>query len=383
MKTFIDFLPLLAALTFGSAHADTFNSGALYFETTSDTEVAVAPVPAGKAPYEGVVIIPEQVFYNGVNYTVSAIADSAFYQSQVTGVQVPNTVTAIGVSAFAYVETLANITLPLHLNSVSQTMLAGTTVTNVAVPEGVQTVGVGAFQSCAQLHTVLLPSTLSLIDAYGFNNCHNLYEMYCAAPTPPKASGWAIFIGLSNIDVIVPDEEAVTAYQANTVWGDSATFNFFPDEPISITMTNELDSYDAHYMRLNLGNNLAYKIYANDELIALTAADYYYVPITARSVTYTIVPTTMMSDADPVDVTVAPSAVENIEEDLAEPEPLIFARDGQLYIQGDNYGKMVRVFDMYGQLYYARPSTSGEVIELPRNRVYIVMVGNYVKKILL
>ena len=44
---------------------------------------------------------------------------------------------------------------------------------------------------------------------------------------------------------------------------------------------------------------------------------------------------------------------------------------------------MVRVFDMYGQLYYVRPSTSGEVIELPRNRVYIVMVGNYVKKILL
>jgi len=75
--------------------------------------VAVARVPAEKAtnnPYKGVYIIPEQVYYDGANYQVTAIADSAFFQSKATEVQVPNTVTTIGECAFAYATDLANIT---------------------------------------------------------------------------------------------------------------------------------------------------------------------------------------------------------------------------------------------------------------------------------
>ena len=38
---------------------------------------------------------------------------------------------------------------------------------------------------------------------------------------------------------------------------------------------------------------------------------------------------------------------------------------------------------MYGRLYYERPSVEGQVISLHRNKVYIVIVGNYVKKVFL
>lgn len=135
-------------------------------------------------------------------------------------------------------------------------------------------------------------------------------------------------------------------------------------------------------MRLRLGGNLAYKIYADDELVALTAAESYYVPILDHRVTYSIVPTTMMSDADVVQLDIAPATVENIEK-MQETVPEIYVQDGLLYITGDNYGKWVRVYDMYGMLYYSRSATSGEIIDLPRNRVYVVMVGNYVKKVCL
>ena len=201
----------VAALSAICAQAATFECGGLYYTTTGANSVAVARVPAEKAtnePYKGVYIIPEQVYYDGANYQVTAIADSAFFQSKATEVQVPNTVTTIGECAFAYATDLANITLPLHLKDVSKMLLAGTNVVNVAVPEGVKNIGWGAFQSCPMLHTMLLPSTTKRIDAYGYNNCHNLFEIYCAAPTAPEASGWAIFIGLSGIDVIVPDADA-------------------------------------------------------------------------------------------------------------------------------------------------------------------------------
>ena len=157
----------VAALSAICTQAATFECGGLYYTTTSANSVAVAAEMATNNPYKGVYIIPEQVYYDGANYQVTAIADSAFFQSKATEVQVPNTVTTIGECAFAYATDLANITLPLHLKDVSKMLLAGTNVVNVAVPEGVKTIGWGAFQSCPMLHTMLLPSTTKRIDAYG------------------------------------------------------------------------------------------------------------------------------------------------------------------------------------------------------------------------
>ncbi|MDO4510942.1 MAG: leucine-rich repeat domain-containing protein [Bacteroidales bacterium] len=370
-----------AALSAMCAQAATFEAAGLYYTTTGASTVKVARVPADlaqTAPYKGVYIIPEQVYYDGANYTVSAIADSAFFQSKATEVQVPNTVTTIGECAFAYAADLTSVTLPLKLSAVSKMMLAGTNVVNVAVPEGVKNIGWGAFQSCGMLHTMLLPSTTKKIEAYGYNNCHNLYEIYCAAPTAPEASGWAIFIGLSGIDVIVPDDEAVEKYAANAVWGDEATFTLYPSEEVSITMSGELEPYNDHYMRIALGNNLAYRIYKGEELIALTAADYYYVPITAEGATYTIVPTDMMNDAEPTAVVIEPSAINDVIADYALPK--VYGRDGAIHIHGNTHGQMVTVFDMYGRLCFRRHSNGDEVITLDRG-IYVVLVGDHPTKV--
>lgn len=378
MKQIIFLLLAAAAVTAG---AQTFKAGDLWYAVTAAGQVAVAPTH--DATYQGVQIIPEQVYYDGQTYRVTSIADQAFYQSAVTEVQVPASVTRIGTSAFAFSQSLASITLPLHLQAVSQTLLEGTGIVNVAVPEGITTLGYGAFQSCGQLHTALLPSTLKSIDAYGFNNCHNLMEIYCAAPKPPTATAWAIFIGLSGIDVVVPDQAAADLYGTDPVWGNDSTFTLYPDEDPSVTMSNELERYNDSYMRLTLGNNLAYRIYAGDSLVALTAADHYYLPILDHPVTYTVVPTTMMHDADAVSVTVAPSAVRQLPADLVDDQPQIYAHDGVIHITGDNTGRWVRVFDTIGRLQFSSPAMSGEVTGLDRNRVYIVVVGRTVKKVFL
>lgn len=366
-----------------NAVAQQFDAAGLRFNVTGDTEVEVTQAwEDGASLYSGVVIIPETVNYNGGNYSVTAIGKEAFAHSKVTEVQIPNSVTTIGESAFAYSESLKNITLPLYLNAVSKTMLAGTSIENIVIPEGVTTIGYGAFQSCLQLRTVMLPSTLTLIDAYGFNNCQSLFEIYCAAPNPPKATGWAIFIGLSGIDVVLTDDAAVEAYSKDKVWGDSETFSLWTNEDISVSMTLTGETFRNNWMKVELGNNIAYRIYGEDgEEMALTAADYFYFPIPDHKVDYVVVPTNMLKDCDEqFTISIGTTAVTEVAEEV---HPNIHVIDGTIYISGDNHGKWTTVYDVYGNLYYQRPSINNVIGDLPRNRVYIVIVGNYVKKVFL
>ena len=170
-------------LAFATASAGDFASGGLVYSfTNDDDQVAVdCNIVDGVNAYQGVIIIPPMVNYEGYNYKVTSIAKEAFAQSKVTEVIIPNSVNKIGEAAFAGADDLTSVTLPLNLKVIPEACFAGTSIVNIALPEGVETIGYGAFQSCSLLHTVMMPSTLKLIEAYAFNYCHNLYEIYCAA----------------------------------------------------------------------------------------------------------------------------------------------------------------------------------------------------------
>lgn len=387
----IKYLLLVVAIAVGVfyTHAGDFVSGGLVYSFLDDDgKVAVDQnIVDGVNAYTGIYIIPETVNFEGENFAVTAIAPGAFAASKVTEVVIPNSVETLGEMAFADADDLVNITLPLGLNEISRYCFAGTSIVNIAVPEGVKKVGYGAFESCNLLHTVLLPSSLKLIEAYAFNGCHNLYEIYCAAPKPPKALGWAAFSGLSGVDLVVPDDEAVDAYSSNVVWGNEDTFRLFPNEDIALTLSLNEEAFCQDWQRVSLGNNFAYKVIdENDEVIAVTASDYFYLPALDHDAIYTIVPTTMMGDSDPVEVFVdRMTGIDEYIDDAfpVEPEPIIVAHDGTLYVYGDNYRRWLCVWDMSGRLYYQRISSDAQVIDLPRNRVYVVKVGDYVKKIFL
>jgi hypothetical protein len=61
-----------------------------------------AEVITGSKKYSGKVIIPASVTHKGVSYTVTSIADKAFWNNTMTSVTIPATVTKIGYEALAF-----------------------------------------------------------------------------------------------------------------------------------------------------------------------------------------------------------------------------------------------------------------------------------------
>ena len=222
-RTLLD-ISLLMALLLGcatSALAQDIEANGIYYNIISDTQVAVAPaIHGGINHYHGCIILPERVYCDGVNYDVAAIGARAFWQSGVTEVQIPNSVTMIGDAAFADAENLTSITLPLGLTAVSRYMLAGTSIANIVLPEGVTTIGQGAFEDCASLVTVYLPASVRHIGDRAFRYCYNLADVYSDASTPPLTLGDEAFEGCSGIHVMVADGGMARRYQNDAVWGD-------------------------------------------------------------------------------------------------------------------------------------------------------------------
>ncbi len=384
-RILFDILLLIAFLSggFSTASAQDIEANGIYYNIISDTQVEVAPAfYDGVNHYEGCIILPERVYCDGVNYEVAAIAPRAFWRSAVTEVQIPNSVTMIGDAAFADAEDLANITLPLGLKAVSRYMLAGTAVTHVALPEGVVSIGQSAFEDCSYLRTIFLPASLHYIGESAFGYCSILNEIYSDAATPPLTMGDDTFEGCGNIHVMLADGATTSRYQNDAVWGNEDLFTIWIDEGLAVMPTMQQENLGENWTALTLGNSLAYKIYSSDGyLIAMTAADRYFLPIGAQSTEYLVVPTTLMYDEEDLELvaTAEPAAIEEVEEE-PEIELNIVGIDGTIYIQGDTHGLWTFIYDVYGNLWYERPAVNNW-ISLPGPRVYIVRVGNTVRKV--
>ena len=387
MRKLIHILPLMLSLVccVQVSRAQDILANGIYYNIISDTQVAVAPAYFdGVNHYDGCIILPERVYCDGVNYTVTAIAPRAFWQSTVTEVQIPNSVTMIGEAAFADADQLASITLPLHLTAVSRYMLAGTAIANVVLPEGVTDIGSGAFEDCSQLHTMFMPASLQRIGSRAFGYCTTLNEIYSDASTPPLTMADDAFDGCGYIHVMLPDAATTRRYQDDGVWGDDERFSLWIDEGLAVLPIMRQESAGANWTAVTLGNHLAYKVYGPDGyLTAITAADRYFLPIGAQSDDYIVVPTTLMYDEEDFEL-VANTQADAIEEIEQGPKQdvHIVALDGTIYIEGDTHEQMTFIYDVYGNLWYERPAVNNTIC-LPDHRVYIVKVGDTVRKVII
>ena len=125
----------------------------IYYNLNGDDKTAEVTYNVKYEGYiEGDLVIPEKVTYEGVEYTVTSIGESAFYSTNYvdpTSVKIPGTVTTIREYAFRSCDFRI-----------------------IEIPEGVTTIGKQAFYSCTYCHELYLPSTLTSIgsQAFGWGN---------------------------------------------------------------------------------------------------------------------------------------------------------------------------------------------------------------------
>ena len=148
--------PPTPASSFTFSYSDTNNTASITKFVGSETEV----------------IIPSTVENNGTTYKVTEIADGtsssgAFYDSNITSVVIPDTVTSIGDYAFESCDSLTSITIPSSVTSI----------------------GENAFWYCNSLTSITIPSSVTSIGKAAFNSCCALAEVYNYSPRITVTAG--------------------------------------------------------------------------------------------------------------------------------------------------------------------------------------------------
>lgn len=103
--------------------------------------------------------IPDVVYYNETEYSVIEIGVRGFRKcTDLTSVEIPNSVTIISSNAFE----------------------GCTGLTSIEIPNSVTSINWNAFNACTGLTSVEIPNNVTTIEQYAFGNCSSLKEMIIA-----------------------------------------------------------------------------------------------------------------------------------------------------------------------------------------------------------
>ena len=106
---------------------------------------------------------------------VTMIDHAAFHNSAVTSVTIPDSVTSIHDSAFAYCSSLTNISIPNSVTAIGSFAFEGCTkLESITLPSSLLTISEFLFYDCSQLTTIHIPDSVLSIQDYAFGNCIRL-----------------------------------------------------------------------------------------------------------------------------------------------------------------------------------------------------------------
>ena len=167
----------------------------------TDEELAECKVKCSTKPtVETSISIPSTVTISGIDYTVTSIANSAFYNADyITSVEIPSTVTSIGTNAFYDCDGLANVEMSDNITSIGDYAFYDCdALSNVELPNALTSIGNYAFYSCSILANIEIPSSVTSIGNYAFNYCTKLGSVTFAENSQLATIGAYAFAGNSS-----------------------------------------------------------------------------------------------------------------------------------------------------------------------------------------
>ena len=248
---------LLLSALYASAYD--FTVDGMYYNFISGTE-NVEVTKDYDNPYEGDIVIPETVSWEGKVYQVTEIDRFAFWYSAITSCLIPNTITKIGSAAFNGTD-LSNITIPASViemernvfeycenlsainvdtNNPSFSSSNGilfdkekmilmvypakkiettysipasitvieqyafrkcTNLTSINIPEGVTTIRYGAFAYCENLPSIIIPNSVISIEDLAFSDCYKLKSV--TLPNSIEEINYCTFFSCYDLTTII------------------------------------------------------------------------------------------------------------------------------------------------------------------------------------
>lgn len=96
--------------------------------------------------YQGDIVIPPTIEYEGVTCNVEAIAAKAFSECEkLTSVSIPSSVTSIGSGAFYQCSSLTSVSIPAGVTVIEDETFAYCQLGSITIPSGVTKIGSKAF----------------------------------------------------------------------------------------------------------------------------------------------------------------------------------------------------------------------------------------------
>ena len=228
------FLSILLSLITISASAYDWMVDGIAYNRNSDGKTVTVTSGEGFGKTTGSLIIPEKITLGNITFTVTAIANRAFYYcSGLTDVTIGNSVTSIGKEAFYYCSGLTEVTIGNSVTSIGDNAFYYCSgLTSVIIGNSVTSIGKSAFLFCDKLKNVYISSLESWckINFGGLNsnplsNAHNLYMngslvTDLVIPNSVTSIGNYAFGGCSRLNsVTIPN--TVTSIGSLAFWGCS------------------------------------------------------------------------------------------------------------------------------------------------------------------
>ena len=176
MKKVTKLLLLLLALLPTIAQAHDFVANGIYYNINGNEATVTYQGTSATGvsnEYQGTIVIPSTVNYNGVTYPVTAIADSAFYQNYyLDGATIGDNVRTIGKYAFAGNGFTKNITIGNAVTTIGDNAFYNCySLSDITIPNSVVTIGSGAFYNCYKAANINIGNSVTSIGYNAFYNC--------------------------------------------------------------------------------------------------------------------------------------------------------------------------------------------------------------------
>lgn len=387
---------LLSLSTFGLSAEITLTIGGNDFILNETTRTATFKI--GTDPESTHVIIPEKVYYNDIEYTVTEIAKSS--NQKVTEITIPGTVKALQTDQFYGMTNLAAVNMSEGLVSIGKRAFYRTAIKSIKFPESVQTLGEDLFYhtnpTTDEGRVYELPSNITNISESSILPCSQLIIKSIKTPfykswthynasvtffskTPPRIAG--TLSSMAGLTLIVP-KGCKKFYENTNHYNRAKEIIEMGSEEVSLSISQ--GDYGSVTLFVEKGYQHPITLQCGEQW-KIASVLFNDTDITSSLTGNTLTTPMITDDTNTLNVVyeALPASIEDVTD--SDSQVTVNTAGGQINVCGAAAGTPISVYDIRGMVRVPQfeATNATETIEVANGEVLLVRVGSRTFKVML